>query len=74
METTERNARGRGIMVPHLRRVRERAGMSQRDLEKASGVGHARISLLERGESGAQGKTIRKLAEALGVGTADLVG
>lgn len=61
-------------MVPHLRRIRERAGMSQRDLEEESNVARARISLLERGEAGAQGRTVRKLAEALGVSTADLVG
>lgn len=66
--------RGHGIMLANLRRLRERAGMSQRELEEASGIGHARISLLERGESGAQGKTIRKLAAALGASTADLVG
>lgn len=43
---TEKDARGHGIMVPNLRRVRECASMSQRDLEADSGVGHARISLL----------------------------
>jgi len=37
-------------------------------------IQHDRISLLETGKSGAQGRTVRKLANALGVQTEDLVG
>lgn len=66
--------RGRGIMLPNLRRARERRGLTQRELEGLSGVGHDRISLIETGQSGAQGRTVRKLAQALGVDTSDLVG
>lgn len=74
METTERKVRGTGIVMRNLKYHRERAGFSQRDLEQASGVGHARISNLETGTSGAQGRTVRRLAAALGVSTAELVG
>jgi transcriptional regulator with XRE-family HTH domain len=66
--------RGRGIMLPNLKRERHRAGLTLRELEGLSGVPNARISLLENGRSGAQGRTVRKLAEALGVSTAELVG
>lgn len=61
-------------MLPNLKRERERAGLSQRELEERSGIGHDRISLLETGQSGAQGRTVRRLAEALGIETRDLVG
>ena len=74
MTVAENKGRSKGIMLPNLKRCRERGGLSQRDLEERSGVGHQRISLLETGKSGAQGRTVRKLAEALGVTPADLVG
>ncbi len=41
--------------------------MSQEDLEKKSGVARATISALETGKREAQPRTIRRLAEALGV-------
>lgn len=74
MPLAENKGRSKGIMLPNLKRWRERRGLSQRDLEESSGVGHQRISLLETGKSGAQGRTVRKLAAALGVDPADLVG
>jgi transcriptional regulator with XRE-family HTH domain len=75
MVVTEKNkGRSKGIMLPNLKKWRERRGLSQRELEEKSGVGHDRISLLETGKSGAQGRTVRKLANALGVETEDLVG
>ena len=36
-------------------------------------MGRATISRIERGETGAHGKTLRKLAAALGVGVEELV-
>jgi DNA-binding XRE family transcriptional regulator len=74
MVVAEKKGRSKGIMLPNLKKWRERRGLSQRELEEKSGVGHDRISLLETGKSGAQGRTVRKLANALGVETEDLVG
>lgn len=73
-QTTARNpGRGKGIMLPNLRRERERHGWTLRELQEESGVDASRISKIENGQ-GAQGRTVRKLAEALEVTTADLVG
>lgn len=71
--TTRKPGRGKGIMLPNLRRERERHGWTLRDLQEESGVDASRISKIENGQ-GAQGRTVRKLAEALGVTPADLVG
>jgi transcriptional regulator with XRE-family HTH domain len=70
----EKTTRGKGIMLPNLKRERHRAGLTLRELEDLSGVPNSRISLLENGRSGAQGRTVRRLAEALGVTPKDLVG
>lgn len=73
-ETKERRTRGKGIMLKNLRRARERKGLSLRELEAMSGVYRSTINELELLDRGAQGRTVRKLAEALGVETEDLVG
>lgn len=62
-----KNGRGRGIMLPGLRRARTDAGYSIRGLQVASGVPRSTISLIERGKSGAQSRTVHRLAEALDV-------
>jgi transcriptional regulator with XRE-family HTH domain len=72
--TKERRTRGRGIMLKNLRRIRERKGLSLRELEAKSGVYRSTINELELLDRGAQGRTVRKLADALGVSTDDLVG
>ncbi len=56
-----------------LKRLREARVLSLRELERASGVHHNVIWRLENGLSGAQPKTIRKLAAALGVDPSELV-
>lgn len=61
-------------MLPGLKKARERKGYSLRDLEEVSGVDQAMISKLENLRRGAQGRTVRKLAAALGVSTEELVG
>ncbi|MBA2512173.1 MAG: helix-turn-helix transcriptional regulator, partial [Rubrobacteraceae bacterium] len=45
----------------------------QEEMAEESGVGRATISRIERGETGAHGRTLRKLAAALGVGVEELV-
>lgn len=47
---------------------------SLRDLSDRSGLDYSMISKLENGRRGAQGRTVRKLAEALDVPTSSLVG
>ena len=69
-----KRTRGRGIMLQNLKRTRERKGLSLRELEEKSGVYRSTISELENLDRGAQGRNVRKLADALGVETDELVG
>ena len=50
-----------------LRRLRRARVLSQRDLSRITGVAFDTISRLETGKQQAQPKTIRRLADALGV-------
>ena len=59
-------------MLHGLRDGRTDAGLSLRELEQRSGVYAARISKLELLQQGAQPRTARKLADALGVEVRDL--
>lgn len=77
MEATANGARAKGtkgIPLPYLRRERQRHGLSMRELEAKSGVSKNTISGLESGERAAQGRTVRRLAETLGVDIERLVG
>ena len=56
-----------------LSRIRRGQALSQRDLSRITGVAHDSISQLETGKRKAQPKTIRKLAEALGVEPKELM-
>ena len=60
------------VKVPGLARCRIAAALSQRELAKSAGVSHVTIARLESGHD-AHPRTIRKLAEALGVKPADLM-
>jgi transcriptional regulator with XRE-family HTH domain len=64
----------RVLMTRRLRELRERVSLSQMELSERSGVSRATIADLELGKRGAQPKTRRKLAEALGVEPWELVG
>lgn len=57
-----------------LRRIRTMRGMNQVDLARASGVAQNTISEIELGKREARPGTLKKLADALGVGIADLLG
>ncbi len=59
--------------MERLRTLRRLRAMSQEELAEESGVGRATISRIERGETGAHGKTLRKLAKALSVDVSELV-
>lgn len=60
--------------LPHLRRVRARAVMSQEQLAEKSGVARDTISKLETGRRRAYPSTIRKLAAGLDVEPGMLMG
>jgi transcriptional regulator with XRE-family HTH domain len=50
-----------------LRRLRERRALSLRELSSLSGVNYNSIWRIEAGRTGAKPRTVRRLAEALGV-------
>jgi transcriptional regulator with XRE-family HTH domain len=50
-----------------LRRLRRERALSQRELSRMTGIAFDTISRLETGKQQAQPRTVRKLAEALGV-------
>jgi transcriptional regulator with XRE-family HTH domain len=58
--------------LERLRFTRERLGYSQQDLANKSSVSQHTISEIELGRRKPQGRTLRKLATALGVEVADL--
>ena len=64
----------RSIPLPHLRELRQRRGLSQWELGQLAGVSSGTVYRLENGLRGAYPGTIRKLAVALDVTPADLVG
>ncbi len=57
--------------VKELRRLR---ALSQDELARSAGVGRNTVSRIERGEAGAHGRTLRKLAGVLKVDVSELVG
>ena len=56
-----------------LRRLRTERALSQEDLERMTGITASTISNLERGKRSAQHRTLRRLAEALGVEPRELI-
>ena len=56
-----------------LRRLRRERALSQRDLTRAAGVELDAMNRIETGRRDALPSTVRKLAEALGVETRDLM-
>jgi transcriptional regulator with XRE-family HTH domain len=56
-----------------LRKFRKEQAWSQRDLARESGVAQDTISRLESGQREAQPRTVRRLAEALGVEPRELM-
>jgi len=59
-----------GMRLKELRRER---ALSQRELAQLSGVSYDAIAKLERGRREAQPRTVRRLAEALGVEPGELM-
>ncbi len=59
--------------MQRLRELRKLKVLSMRELEERSGVSYNTIWRLETGKTGAQPRTIRRIAEALGVEPSELV-
>jgi transcriptional regulator with XRE-family HTH domain len=60
--------------VTELRAIREGKGVSLRALKKASGVAVATLARIEAGGYDPRLSTLRRLAKALGVTVAELIG
>jgi transcriptional regulator with XRE-family HTH domain len=56
-----------------LRELRERQALSLRELSELSGVNYNAIWRIEVGRTGAQPRTVRRLATALGVESYELL-
>jgi transcriptional regulator with XRE-family HTH domain len=61
------------VDVERLKELRREQVLSLRELEEKSGVSYNTIWRIEDGRQGAHPKTIRKLAEALGVRPSELI-
>jgi transcriptional regulator with XRE-family HTH domain len=61
------------VNVERLKELRRLRALSQQELADAASVGRNTISRIERGETGAHGRTLRRMAKALGVGVEELV-
>jgi transcriptional regulator with XRE-family HTH domain len=61
------------VNVERLKELRTERVLSLRELEERSGVSYNSIWRIEDGRQGAHPRTIRKLAEALGVDPKELI-
>jgi transcriptional regulator with XRE-family HTH domain len=61
------------VDMQRLRELRQQRVLTLRELESRSGVAYNTIWHLENGKRGAQPRTLRKLAVALGVDPEELV-
>ena len=61
------------VDAQRLRELRQEQVLSMRELEERSGVSYHTIWRLENGLTGAHPRTIRKLANVLGVDPAELL-
>jgi transcriptional regulator with XRE-family HTH domain len=61
------------VNVKRLRELRREQVLSLRELEERSGVSYNTIWRIEDGRQGAHPRTVRKLAEALGVKPSELI-
>jgi transcriptional regulator with XRE-family HTH domain len=59
--------------VERLKELRREKVLSLRELEESSGVSYNTIWRIEDGRQGAHPRTVRKLAEALGVEPSELL-
>lgn len=69
-----RNNSRKGVFRITLAEVRKAHGLTQQTLAERSGVARVTIARLETGKSSPMLQTLEKLAKALGVAVADIVG
>lgn len=62
------------VKLPNLRRVRERFPLTQAELAERAGISRVALIAIEHGESEPYPRTIRRLARALKVKPAELMG
>jgi transcriptional regulator with XRE-family HTH domain len=63
----------RSVLLPGLRRARQRSGLTQRELSELAGVGKGTIWELETEQRGSYPRTLRRLAKALQTEISNLV-
>jgi transcriptional regulator with XRE-family HTH domain len=61
------------VNVERLKELKRERVLSLRELEERSGVSYNTIWRIEDGRQGAHPRTVRKLAEALGVEPSELI-
>jgi transcriptional regulator with XRE-family HTH domain len=61
------------VNVERLKELRRERVLSLRELEERSGVSYNTIWRIEDGRQGAHPRTVRKLADALGVDPSELI-
>ena len=69
----DKRDQGRSILGRRIARTRKKHGLTQEELAEAADIGRVTISRLENGEQSPRYQTLKKLAEALGVDTAQLL-
>jgi len=57
-----------------IRRVRKRTGFTQVQLSEATGIDQSSISRIENGKQGVSLDYLQRMARAMGVSVADLIG
>lgn len=62
------------VKLPELRRVRESKFVTQVDLAERAGLSRSALIELEAGRTAARFRTVRRLAEVLGVEPSELAG
>ena len=66
-------ALGRQTVGERIRRFRESAGLTQEALARAAAIGRVTLVRLENGEQSPRFKTLKAIADALGMDTSDLL-
>lgn len=69
----EQKDEGRSVIGNRIASIREGRGMTQEELAESANIGRVTISRLENGEQSPRYQTLKKLAEALGVDTTQLL-
>lgn len=69
----EKGELSKRVLGERIKKLRERAALTQEELAQKAKVGRATISRLENGKEYANTRTLRSIAKALGLNLADLI-